>query len=154
MKHEFVPPQFNLHRRKSSIKIYIRYIIKKHKKREKSIDMNFINFEFRNEVLKHNSFLSYCYQCSTYSGGCPIALITNGKYNPRKIIEEAILGFQDKLVESQEPNPWLCSTYQKCVELCPQKVELTEIFTLMKNRCYENHKYPQAFLFESINFTV
>ena len=108
--------------------------------------MSVINFEFRNEVLKHNASLSYCYQCSTCSGGCPVALITNGKYNPRKIIEEAILGLQDKLVEKQEPNPWLCSTCQKCVELCPQKVELTEIFTLIKNRCFKTGKVPDGFV--------
>jgi len=108
--------------------------------------MSVINFEFRNEVLKHNASLSYCYQCSTCSGGCPVALITNGKYNPRKIIEEAILGLHDKLVEKQEPNPWLCSTCQKCVELCPQKVELTEIFTLIKNRCFKTGKVPNGFV--------
>ena len=108
--------------------------------------MTVINFEFRNEVLKHNASLSYCYQCSTCSGGCPVALITNGSYNPRKIIEEAILGLQDKLVDSQDPNPWLCSTCQKCVELCPQKVELTEIFILIKNKCFEIGKIPEAFV--------
>ena len=108
--------------------------------------MSTINFDFRNEVLKHNASLSYCYQCSTCSGGCPVALITKGKYNPRKIIEEAILGLQDKLVEKQEPNSWLCSTCQKCVELCPQKVELTEIFTLIKNLCFEAGKVPDAFI--------
>jgi heterodisulfide reductase subunit C len=73
-------------------------------------------------------------------------LITNGEYNPRKIIEEAILGLQDKLVEKQEPNSWLCSTCQKCVEICPQKVELTEIFTLIKNLCFERGKVPEAFI--------
>ena len=108
--------------------------------------MSTINFDFRNEVLKHNASLSYCYQCSTCSGGCPVALITNGKYNPRKIIEEAILGLQEKLVEKQEPNPWLCSTCMTCVELCPQKVELTEIFILIKNRCFETGKVPDAFI--------
>ena len=108
--------------------------------------MSVINFEFRNEVLKHNASLSYCYQCSTCSGGCPVALITNGKYNPRKIIEEAILGLQEKLVEKQEPNPWLCSTCQKCVELCPQKVELTEIFIIIKNRCFKTGKVPDGFI--------
>jgi len=107
--------------------------------------MSVVNYDFRNEVLKHNASLSYCYQCSTCSGGCPVALLTNGKYNPRKIIEEAILGLKDKLVESQDPNPWLCSTCQKCVELCPQKVELTEIFTLIKNLCFEEQKCPEAF---------
>ena len=108
--------------------------------------MSVINFDFRNEVLKHNASLSYCYQCSTCSGGCPVALITNGKYNPRKIIEEAILGLKDKLIQQQEPNPWLCSTCQRCVELCPQKVELTEIFTLIKNLCFESGKVPDAFI--------
>ena len=95
--------------------------------------------------MKHNASLSYCYQCSTCSGGCPVALITEGKYNPRKIIEEALLGLEDRLITAQEPNPWLCSTCQKCVELCPQKVELTEIFTLIKNRCFEKGTYPEAF---------
>ncbi|MFX0038126.1 MAG: 4Fe-4S dicluster domain-containing protein [Promethearchaeota archaeon] len=110
--------------------------------------MSVINFKFRNEVLKHNASLSYCYQCSTCSGGCPVALITQGRYNPRKIIEEAILGLQDKLVEKQDPNPWLCSTCQTCVELCPQKVEITEIFTLIKNRCFDSgyQKVPEAFI--------
>ena len=108
--------------------------------------MSTINFEFRNEVLKHNASLSYCYQCSTCSGGCPVALITNGKYNPRKIIEEAILGLKDRLVEKSEPSLWLCSTCQKCVELCPQKVELTEIFTLIKNLCFEKGQVPEAFI--------
>ncbi len=107
--------------------------------------MSVINFDFRNQVIKHNASLSYCYQCSTCSGGCPVALLTNGEYNPRKIIEEAILGLQDKLVIVQDPNPWLCSTCQKCVELCPQKVELTEIFTLIKNKCFEEGMYPEAF---------
>ncbi|MHA1256677.1 MAG: hypothetical protein ACTSPS_13875 [Promethearchaeota archaeon] len=50
------------------------------------------------------------------------------------------------LFEKQEPNSWLCSTCQKCVELCPQKVELTEIFTLIKNKCFEAGKVPDAFI--------
>ncbi len=105
-----------------------------------------INFDFRNEVLKYNASMSYCYQCSTCTGGCPIALLTHGRYNPRKIIEEAILGLKDKLIDVQEPNSWLCSTCQKCVELCPQKVKLTEIFTLIKNKCFEKRRVPEAFI--------
>jgi heterodisulfide reductase subunit C len=108
--------------------------------------LSVINFKFRNEVLKHNASLSYCYQCSTCSSGCPVALFTEGLYNPRKIIEEALLGFEDKLIDRVAPDVWLCSTCQKCVELCPQKVELTEIFTLIKNRSFERGKVPQSFL--------
>ncbi|MHA1148281.1 MAG: 4Fe-4S dicluster domain-containing protein [Promethearchaeota archaeon] len=107
--------------------------------------MVIVNFDFRNEVIKHNASLTYCYQCSTCSGGCPVALLTKGKYNPRKIIEMAILGLEDKLVDEADANVWLCSTCQKCVELCPQKVELTEIFTLIKNLAFEKGKSPEAF---------
>jgi len=74
-----------------------------------------------------------------------VALITEGKYNPRKIIEQAILGLHDKLIGGKNSDIWLCSTCQKCVELCPQKVELTEIFILIKNKCFESGTYPEAF---------
>ncbi|MFX0097949.1 MAG: 4Fe-4S dicluster domain-containing protein [Candidatus Hodarchaeota archaeon] len=104
-----------------------------------------INYDFRNKIIKKNITLSGCYQCSTCTGGCPVALITNGKYNPRKIIEQSILGLREKLVESDDANLWLCSTCQKCVELCPQLVELTEIFTLIKNECFEAGKAPAGF---------
>ena len=110
--------------------------------------MSLINFNFRNQVLSHNASLSYCYQCATCSSGCPIALLTNGKYNPRKIIEMAILGLQKELFQDQIPSVWLCSTCQKCVELCPQKVELTSIFELIKNLCFDEGKIPESFLIQ------
>ena len=110
-----------------------------------------INFDFRKQLHGYNLSLNYCFQCSTCSGGCPVAKITNGKYNPRKIIEMAILGLKDKLVNLQEPNVWLCATCQKCVEQCPQRVELTEIFDLIKNFCVREGKYPEAFKMQAIS---
>lgn len=104
-----------------------------------------INFDFRKLMLKHNFSLNYCYQCGTCSGGCPIARITEGKYNPRKIMEAAILGFEDKLTEELEPNVWLCTFCQLCVEQCPQHVDLTEIFLQIKNIAVKNGKAPDAF---------
>lgn len=74
-----------------------------------------------------------------------MALATQGKYNPRKIIEMSLLGFIDKIIEEQQSSVWLCSTCQTCVELCPQNVELTEIFTLIKNRSFESGKAPDQF---------
>ena len=106
-----------------------------------------INFEFRNQILgTHNgTTLSYCYQCGTCSGGCPSAQVTDGVYNPRKIIIESLLGLQDKLIEKKAPDIWLCATCQKCVEQCPQDVELTEIFTLLKNISTTKNLAPKAF---------
>jgi len=104
-----------------------------------------IDFKFRNEIIKDNFSLSYCYQCGTCSSACPIALVTKGKFNPRKIIEESLLGLKKYLVKLQKPNVWQCSTCQLCVELCPQEVNLTEIFNLIKNRCVKDGKYPEGF---------
>ncbi len=104
-----------------------------------------IDFNFRNEVIKDNFSLSYCYQCGTCSGACPVALMTKGKFNPRILIELSILGLKDRLIQSQQPNVWLCSTCQLCVELCPQDVILTEIFNKIKNKCVESENYPEGF---------
>nr|MDO8116698.1 hypothetical protein [Candidatus Sigynarchaeota archaeon] len=74
--------------------------------------------------------------------------LTNGAYNPRKIIFEAILGLEEKLTTQMDPNPWLCSTCQKCVELCPQNVDLTEIFSFVKNKAFEKGHAPEAFIIQ------
>lgn len=108
-----------------------------------------LDFNFRNEVVKNNFSLNYCFQCGTCSGGCPVAAVTKGAYNPRKIIEKSLLGLKDQLINSQEPNVWLCSTCQLCVELCPQEVFLTEIFNLIKNKCADIGKYPEGFKLQS-----
>lgn len=47
--------------------------------------MQMIDFEFRNDLIKEVFSLSYCYQCETCFSTCPVALVTNGEYNPRKI---------------------------------------------------------------------
>ncbi|TFF90975.1 MAG: 4Fe-4S dicluster domain-containing protein [Promethearchaeota archaeon] len=108
-------------------------------------ELSVINFEIRNKYIKHSASLSYCYQCATCSGSCPVALATQGKYNPRKIIEMTILGLIERIIEEQQSSIWLCSTCQKCVELCPQNVELTEIFTLIKNSSFQSGKAPESF---------
>lgn len=84
-----------------------------------------------------------CFQCGTCSEGCLAADVTNGAYNPRVIMEAVILGQRKLLVEQLKPNIWLCSTCQKCVEQCPQKIELTEIFTQLKNESYKNGTSPE-----------
>ncbi|NVM02615.1 MAG: 4Fe-4S dicluster domain-containing protein [Candidatus Helarchaeota archaeon] len=109
-----------------------------------------IDFNFRNEIIRSKFSLSYCFQCGTCSGACPVALMTKGAYNPRVLIEQSILGLKERLIESQEPNVWLCSTCQLCVELCPQDVNLTEIFNLIKNKCVKIGNYPEGYKAQGI----
>ncbi len=108
-------------------------------------NMHVVNFSKRNELINENLSLSYCYQCSTCAGACTVALKTAGKYNPRKIIELSLLGLEQRLFESQDINIWLCSTCQTCVEYCPQKVLLTEIFNTIKNNCAVKGLAPEAY---------
>jgi heterodisulfide reductase subunit C len=108
--------------------------------------MQMIDFEFRNDLIKEDFSLNYCYQCGTCSSTCPVALITIGEYNPRKIIEQSLLGLKDLLLKDQNPNVWLCCTCQMCVEECPQNVFLTEIFEKIKNMIISSGEpYPEAF---------
>ena len=103
-----------------------------------------IDYAFRRQIQNLNFSLNYCYQCATCSGGCPIAKLTEGSYNPRKIIEAAILGLKDYLVHP-DSQVWLCLTCQKCVEQCPQGVELTHIFDHIKNLCVQSGNIPEAY---------
>lgn len=108
-----------------------------------------IDFEFRNQIIdtgSHAKTLSACYQCGTCTGGCPAAKVTNGAFNPRKLIINSLLGLKEKLVQTLSPNVWLCTTCQKCVESCPQGVELTEIFNLLKNMSVDAKTAPVAFV--------
>ncbi|MFX1488496.1 MAG: 4Fe-4S dicluster domain-containing protein [Promethearchaeota archaeon] len=108
--------------------------------------MQMINFEFRNDLIKKDFSLNYCYQCGTCSSACPVAYITSGEYNPRKIIEYSLLGLKELLLKDQKPNVWLCCTCQMCVEQCPQNVFLTEIFERIKNEIIlSGASYPDTF---------
>lgn len=95
-----------------------------------------IDFEFRNQIISSDigSTLAYCYQCATCSGACPVAQVTGGAYNPRRLILDALLGLKEKIFGAENAfNIWGCTVCDTCDEVCPQKVELTEIFTILKN---------------------
>jgi heterodisulfide reductase subunit C len=107
-----------------------------------------IDFEFRNEIIKSDigNTLAYCYQCATCSGACPVAQVTEGRYNPRRLILDALLGLKEKIFGPENTfNIWGCTVCDTCDEVCPQKVELTEIFTILKNKSIERGEAPEYY---------
>ena len=107
-----------------------------------------IDFDFRNQILQNEigNTLAYCYQCATCSGACPVAQITNGKYNPRRLILDALLGLKGKIFGKENAfGIWGCTVCDTCDEVCPQKVELTEIFTILKNISVERGEAPDYY---------
>ncbi|MFX1275466.1 MAG: 4Fe-4S dicluster domain-containing protein, partial [Promethearchaeota archaeon] len=107
-----------------------------------------IDFNFRNQILGNDigNTLAYCYQCATCSGACPVAQVTEGKYNPRRLILDALLGLKNKIFGIENSfNIWGCTVCDTCDEVCPQKVELTEIFTILKNMSIERGEAPDYY---------
>ena len=108
-----------------------------------------IDFDFRNQIIQSDigNTLAYCYQCATCSGACPVAQVTKGEYNPRRLILDSLLGLKEKIFGLENIfGIWGCTVCDTCDEVCPQKVELTEIFTLIKNLCFESGKVPEAYI--------
>lgn len=107
------------------------------------INVATLDFEFRNQIIGNEigDTLAYCYQCATCSGACPVAQVTKGRYNPRRLILDALLGLKEKIFEDPF-NIWGCTVCDTCDEVCPQKVELTEIFVILKNMSVERGQAP------------
>ena len=111
-----------------------------------------IDFDFRNQLIQSDigSTLAYCYQCATCSGACPVAQVTNGRYNPRRLILTSLLGLKERIFGTNNSfEIWGCTVCDTCDEVCPQKVELTEIFTILKNISVERGEAPEHYTMQA-----
>lgn len=107
-----------------------------------------IDFEFRNEIINSDigSTLSYCFQCASCSGVCPVAQETEGRYNPRRLILDSLLGLKEKIFGKENAfGIWGCTMCDSCDEICPQKVDLTEIFLILKNKSIQKGEAPDYY---------
>jgi heterodisulfide reductase subunit C len=56
------------------------------------------------------------------------------------------LGLKEKIFGPENAfSIWGCTVCDTCDEVCPQKVELTEIFTILKNKSVERGEAPVYF---------
>ena len=101
-----------------------------------------IEFEFRKQIMDYHigsDLIKYCYQCSRCADNCPITRVTTDfytttGYNPRSNILNALLGYKDAIFDADPLTIWGCTVCDTCNEVCPQNIELTEIFTFLKNK--------------------
>jgi heterodisulfide reductase subunit C len=109
-----------------------------------------IDFEFRKEVMDFHvgsDLIKYCYQCSRCADNCPVTRVsedfygTTG-YNPRSNILNSLLGYKDAIFSADPLVIWGCTVCDTCDTVCPQKIELTEIFTYLKNKSVAQGKGP------------
>ena len=109
-----------------------------------------VDFEFRKEIMDMHigsDLIKYCYQCSRCTDNCPVSAVsrdfyTTTGYDPRGNILLALLGYKDLLMGKDPLTIWGCTVCDTCDEVCPQNIELTEIFTYLKNKSVEKGDAP------------
>ncbi|MFO8018225.1 MAG: 4Fe-4S dicluster domain-containing protein [Promethearchaeia archaeon] len=108
-----------------------------------------IDYEIRKIVMDahiHDT-LKYCYQCARCTDVCPVAKVTNDRYNPRPLILNSFLGYKGAIFDQENNfNIWGCTLCDTCDEECPQDIELTEIFTKLKNMSVKRGEAPDHYM--------
>ncbi|MFX0036417.1 MAG: 4Fe-4S dicluster domain-containing protein [Candidatus Hermodarchaeota archaeon] len=108
-----------------------------------------IDYEFKKRVMDVHikDILKNCYQCNRCTDECPVAKVTNNRYRPRPLILNAFLGLKDSLFGLESNfNIWGCTVCDTCDEVCPQKIELTEVFYILKNISIARGEGPDYFI--------
>ncbi len=107
--------------------------------------------EFRKKVEDFHiepDVIKTCYKCSKCSDNCPITAVTTDNYttigyNPRGNFLMTLLGQENLLLGGDDLVIWGCTVCDTCDEVCPENVELTEIFTFLKNQSVALGKGPE-----------
>jgi len=75
--------------------------------------------------------IRYCYQCSRCDDNCPVHAVT-AAYSPRQLILTSLLGVNIISAENRLAI-YGCTVCDTCDEVCPNKIPLTHIFSVLKN---------------------
>ncbi len=90
----------------------------------------------RNDEIKDYfdiEFLKKCKACGACNNDCPVAKITS--FDPNKIVGDILDGKIEQIIK--DPSIWMCLDCYVCYELCPSKIGLVEIFTILRNLAKE-----------------
>lgn len=121
-----------------------------HRKAQWDKKMEFVaeqNAEWALSLIKNNPSLYPCLQCGECTRVCAVSEVTKGEYNPRRNILYSLLGYAILLIEGDELVIWGCTNCHFCEEICPQDIELTKTFSILKNQSFSQGKGP-VYVFE------
>ncbi|MBN1280891.1 MAG: 4Fe-4S dicluster domain-containing protein [Candidatus Thermoplasmatota archaeon] len=101
------------------------------------IDSRSVDHSFKYQIAKEpgGEGILKCFSCGACTARCP-EMEVNNEWNPRVIIRKALLGLKDEVLSSEFF--WVCSAHYRCLEKCPQKVNVKEVMNAVRNtRLYE-----------------
>lgn len=75
-----------------------------------------------------------CFSCGTCTAGCPEREL-DSLYSPRKVIKTSLLGMKEKVYSNRFVE--ICSTHFRCLEQCPQGVEIPKLMNAIKEIAME-----------------
>jgi heterodisulfide reductase subunit C len=71
-----------------------------------------------------------CFACGACTARCP-EMEVKPEWNARLIIRKALLGLKEEVLSSEFY--WVCSAHYRCLEKCPQKVNVKEVMNTVRN---------------------
>ncbi len=107
-----------------------------------------VDYELKKKIMDAHikDTLKYCYQCNRCTDVCPVNNVTGSRYSPRPLILNSFLGLKDMIFGLESSfNIWGCTACDTCDEVCPQKIELTEVFYILKNMSLAMGEGPDYF---------
>jgi len=98
------------------------------------------------KLLWQNPSLYPCLQCGICTSECPVSKVTTGNYNPRRNVLATLLGYKDLLLKGDGLVIWGCTDCNTCDEVCPHNIELTGLFSSLKNQSIVLGKGPDYYI--------
>jgi formate dehydrogenase major subunit len=84
--------------------------------------------------------LEHCNECGICTSTCPIVKVIPEYYNPRILLQDIYHNVNKTITEF---TPWLCAWCNRCIDQCPQKLDLPQIFFIARNLAAEHGHLPQ-----------
>ena len=98
----------------------------------KAAKNNEIDYCFYKEIAKQpkGEGITKCLSCGTCSSTCQVFSV-NPDYNPRKLIQKAILGLKNDVLQSEMI--WICARCNSCIEKCPKGIKPGDIIMALRH---------------------
>jgi heterodisulfide reductase subunit C len=89
------------------------------------------SFKFRIAEQEEGKGILNCFACGSCTARCP-EMEVKEEWNPRLIIRKALLGLKEEVFRSEFI--WICSAHYRCLEKCPQAVNVKGVMNRIRNR--------------------
>jgi heterodisulfide reductase subunit C len=96
------------------------------------IDSRKVDPSFKFQIAKEEGGegILKCFACGACTARCP-EMDVKPEWNARVIIRKALLGLKEEVLTSEFF--WICSAHYRCLEKCPQKVNVKEVMNAVRD---------------------